>query len=317
MRVHDLTSHIQRYAPALFAAAWDRCGIQVAARTEEISALAVTLDPSPRAVQTAIDHGCQMLLTHHPLTLHPDLPARTDTMWEVLRLALGANLWIFSAHTNLDANPQGPASWLARALSLQDVSVLQETGRQTPTLLVLEAPASIPLPPTIEPAWHTAEGVAVWPEDLPQARTWAATQGRWLEMPTHGPYRQMGFGQIGNLPHPMTWAQCRHLLESLGLCCNRRIGQEPEVVHRIAMCPGSGASLGPQAFAQGAQVFITGDIKYHDAQTLAPLGLSLDVGHFILEEIMMRTWSETLREELSPHGVYVHFVPGHDPFWAA
>jgi putative NIF3 family GTP cyclohydrolase 1 type 2 len=91
------------------------------------------------------------------------------------------------------------------------------------------------------------------------------------------------------------------------------VGQPPQRITRVAICPGSGASLGRAAFGRGAQVFITGDIKYHDAQALEPLGLTVDAGHFSLEEIMMRTWSEHLARELAPLGLHVHRIPGHDP----
>jgi putative NIF3 family GTP cyclohydrolase 1 type 2 len=95
--------------------------------------------------------------------------------------------------------------------------------------------------------------------------------------------------------------------------CNRLVGQPPRRITRVAICPGSGASLGRAAFDRGAQVFITGDIKYHDAQALEPLGLTVDAGHFSLEETMMRTWMEILARELAPLGIHVHFIPGHNP----
>lgn len=68
------------------------------------------------------------------------------------------------------------------------------------------------------------------------------------------------------------------------------------------------------AFGRGADVFLTGDLKYHQAQAVQDLGLTVDVGHFCLEETMMRIWSDDLARELSPAGLEVVFLPGRDPF---
>ncbi|MDE5879325.1 MAG: Nif3-like dinuclear metal center hexameric protein, partial [Desulfovibrio sp.] len=63
-------------------------------------------------------------------------------------------------------------------------------------------------------------------------------------------------------------------------------GPVPERVERVAYCTGSGSSLWREALASGAQLFITGDVKYHTA--LETRIAILDVGHHSLEEEMMR-----------------------------
>ena len=86
-------------------------------------------------------------------------------------------------------------------------------------------------------------------------------------------------------------------------------GTLPERIRRIAICPGSGSSLAPEAAACGADLLITGDLKYHAALDL-PLPV-LDVGHFSLEEEMMRRFALQLKENVSD--VAVQFVPAQDP----
>ena len=63
------------------------------------------------------------------------------------------------------------------------------------------------------------------------------------------------------------------------------------------------------AAARGADLLITGDLKYHTALDL-PLPV-LDVGHFSLEEEMMRRFALQLKENVSD--VAVQFVPAQDP----
>lgn len=51
---------------------------------------------------------------------------------------------------------------------------------------------------------------------------------------------------------------------------------------RIAICGGSGEKFYPQAIAQRADVYITGDIYYHTAHDMQSAGLiAIDPGHYI------------------------------------
>ena len=87
-------------------------------------------------------------------------------------------------------------------------------------------------------------------------------------------------------------------------------GPEPQTVTRVGYCTGSGSSLLDAAQAAGAQLFITGDVKYHTA--LAAEICLLDVGHHSLEEEMMLRMSRLLQQRL--HDVEVFFVPSASPF---
>jgi putative NIF3 family GTP cyclohydrolase 1 type 2 len=72
-------------------------------------------------------------------------------------------------------------------------------------------------------------------------------------------------------------------------------------------------SLASKAFALGADIFISGDLKFHQAQEIESLGLTLDVGHFALEEVMVAVWADELTTALAGE-VRVLFIPGRDPF---
>ncbi len=46
------------------------------------------------------------------------------------------------------------------------------------------------------------------------------------------------------------------------------------------MCGGSGSSFIRMAFAAGADIFITGDVKYHDFFSVDNQMIIADIGHF-------------------------------------
>ncbi|MDR2892306.1 MAG: Nif3-like dinuclear metal center hexameric protein [Deltaproteobacteria bacterium] len=119
-----------------------------------------------------------------------------------------------------------------------------------------------------------------------------------------------GFGFIGDLPAPLPYDEfCRKLAEALERDDWRACGPRPDQVTRVACCPGSGSDLISVAQNGGADVYITGDLKYHAALD-AEIRV-LDVGHFQIEEIMMRNFARQLAAALPQ--LEVSFVAGSDP----
>lgn len=125
----------------------------------------------------------------------------------------------------------------------------------------------------------------------------------------------LGYGLVGDLPSPLPAADC---LDRLCALCGRDFlltcGPAPALVRRLAYCPGSGSSLAGRAFAAGADLFVTGDVKYHQALEAAAQGHVADIGHFALEEEMLRRLAERLAAELAPRGVETIFLSGREPF---
>ena len=318
MHPKDLIAHIESTAPLHLAASWDRSGVQIASAATEVRTMCVALDPTVDTLRRAADLQAEFLLCHHPLTLSPRLPSRLDEFHEVLRLALGRSMCLYSAHTSLDANPDGPVNWLGRALNLRDMRVLEVTRRETPTLFRVPTAQSRDALAGFEDACthrdETSAEYVLWPEEAAGFRSRAAALGQCQEIALAAPAREFGFGCIGTLRRPLAWPDFSVRLAEVLRAAPRTVGFAPDSVTTVAYCPGSGADLGPAAFARGADVYLTGDVKYHQAQAVQDLGMTMDVGHFCLEETMMRVWSESLATQLSPAGVRVVFLPGRDPF---
>ena len=61
----------------------------------------------------------------------------------------------------------------------------------------------------------------------------------------------------------------------------------------VALCGGSGISYLTAAKKAGADVYITGDVKYHDAQAAKELGIMVvDAGHFGTERWITKALAE-------------------------
>ncbi len=99
----------------------------------------------------------------------------------------------------------------------------------------------------------------------------------------------VGLGRIGRLAEPSSLdAFAAEVKTALGCPFLRLAGSPVERVAKVAVCGGSGASLVSEAARQGADVLVTGDIKYHEARLAEQLGLALvDAGHFATERIVV------------------------------
>ena len=121
----------------------------------------------------------------------------------------------------------------------------------------------------------------------------------------------LGYGLAGDLPEAATVQEIAASVARLApFDCGTVCGPQPARVTRVAYCTGSGSSLLEAARKAGAELFITGDVKYHTA--LAAEICLMDVGHHSLEEEMMQRMSRLLQQRL--HGVEVLFVPSASPF---
>lgn len=272
----ELIRIIEQTAPLSLMAEWDHSGVQVASARADIRHLAVCLDPAPEQLRAAVEAGADMVLTHHPLVMRPAWTNVLNGYTDALSILYRHDVPLYASHTSLDANPLGPSAWLPDELHLSDRVILEKTG------------------------------------------TFTAPDGTQVEG---------GFGCAGTLPAPMTLsalcALMRRFLPLERMCgVARLIGDPAREIRRVAVCTGSGSSLLEEAAAAGADVFITGDVKYHDALALAsrhdgrspnfcPMAI-LDVGHFSLEEEMIRRFAQLLESKLSD--VTVTFLPGRDPF---
>lgn len=96
----------------------------------------------------------------------------------------------------------------------------------------------------------------------------------------------LGLGRIGDLPHEVSMTEFICLLkQALAVSFVKVAGQYERMVGKVAVCGGSGAGLIAQAVAAGADVLVTGDVKYHEAQAAIEAGLTVvDAGHFATEQ---------------------------------
>ena len=138
-------------------------------------------------------------------------------------------------------------------------------------------------------------------------------------IPLENSREDLGLGRIGYLQEKTTLKvfaeRTKELLEAPVL---RVVGDMDRTIEKVAVCGGSGASLFGEAVKQGADLFITGDLKYHEARSAESQNMAVfDAGHFHTEKWMVPSLASRLRTESEKLGHEITFLEMNqekDPF---
>ena len=221
MKVKDIISVIEEFAPLSLQESWDNSGLCIGSPEDSVSSVLLGLDCTPELVDEAISCGADMIVTHHPLIfsglkkISPE-----DKVGEAVIKAIKAGISIYAAHTSADKVIAGVSGAMAARLGLKDVAILDEDGDGT------------------------------------------------------------GLGVVGNLPEAMAAEDVIKLVKDrFGLKAMRASRPVDGMIERIALCGGSGGSLIKAARRSGAQLYISGDISYHNFFTEDGF-MIMDIGHY-------------------------------------
>ena len=108
---------------------------------------------------------------------------------------------------------------------------------------------------------------------------------------------QAGAGLIGELPNEMTITKfLQTVKETFQAECVKSNRFNGKTVRTSALCGGSGAFLLPQAIGQGADAFLTGEIKYHDYFGHEDDLLMVEIGHYESEQYTIEIFQSIIQD---------------------
>lgn len=128
--------------------------------------------------------------------------------------------------------------------------------------------------------------------------------------------RSLGIGRIGCL-NKKTSVQllCEEIKKNLDIKKLRVSGDLAKKVEKVAILGGSGEKFIQDAYKQNADVLITGDVTFHQAQEAIELGIVvIDAGHYI-EKIMKQAVKDYLDTRFKSHSInFIISEKNTDPF---
>lgn len=271
MILRELINIIESVAPLSYQESWDNSGLQVGDPGMDVQAVLLTTDVTESVVAEAVSAGCQLIVSHHPLLFHGLRSVVGATPQERCVIeAIRHGIAIYSAHTSMDSYLHGVSGRMLRVLGISDYQILVPAANSPATQTT--NPTAAAATPTTHPSSPT---------------TAAAAQST-----------PFGLGAIGSFPEPMPYQSFLCLVRDRFSASYVRYTACPRAtVQRIAVCGGAGAEFWPQAFAAGADAYLTADCKYHEMQAASgQIGL-VDIDHWTSEHFTR----DIFRELLSPY----------------
>lgn len=264
--VSMVTEKLEQLAPKAAACDWDNPGLLVGRSDREVSRIYVALDASCAVVDSAIDAGCDLIVTHHPIIFRGVKSINDQSALGLKLLDLIRNdVSVFSMHTNFDSCPGGMADIVCAALGLRKTGLMEPTGF------------------------------------LPKNTQNGAAEGLQLRVvETEGDVNPdaYGIGFTAELPELLSAAE---LAARVKACFGLPFVQYYDAgmpIRRIACCPGSGRGELKELLSLGVDAFLSGDMGHHEGLDLCEEGISLlDAGHYGLEHIFVHYIAGFLRTQ--------------------
>ena len=123
VKIYQVVDALEHYAPLPLQEGYDNAGLQVGlTEAVEVSGALLCLDVTEDVVDEAIQKGCNLIVSHHPLIFRK-LARISDENYvqRTVRKAIKNDITIVSMHTNMDAAKGGVNFKIAEKLGLRNL----------------------------------------------------------------------------------------------------------------------------------------------------------------------------------------------------
>ncbi|HON51652.1 MAG TPA: Nif3-like dinuclear metal center hexameric protein [Bacteroidales bacterium] len=110
--------------------------------------------------------------------------------------------------------------------------------------------------------------------------------------------KEYGSGMIGTLENPVDCNTFLEYIKTKFSCKSIRYSKtKKQTISKVAVCGGSGSFLITDAIKQQADIFLTGDVKYHDFFLSENKIIIADVGHYESEQFTKEIFYEIINKK--------------------
>jgi dinuclear metal center YbgI/SA1388 family protein len=119
-------------------------------------------------------------------------------------------------------------------------------------------------------------------------------------------YGRIGAGMIGTLSQAVEAEEfLLQVKKILNIGCIRHTAIKNKKIQRIAVCGGSGSFLIKDAISCGADIYMTGDIKYHDFFIPENKMILADIGHYESEQFTKELIYTLLKKKFTTFALFI------------
>ncbi|MGL4873126.1 MAG: Nif3-like dinuclear metal center hexameric protein [Clostridium sp.] len=126
--VGQVIDKMEEFAPSRIKESFDNVGLMVGNKNEVVSKVLLALDCTMDVINEAIEKGCGLIITHHPLIFKkPSRIVSDDLLGEKIITLIKNNIAVYSSHTNLDSAIDGINKEIVTKLGF-DKSIIIDKG---------------------------------------------------------------------------------------------------------------------------------------------------------------------------------------------
>lgn len=130
MKIKEVVSALERFAPLPLQEDYDNAGLQVGLTEADVSGALLCLDVTEKVVDEAMAKGCNLIVAHHPLIFRKlACISDADYVQRTVMKAILNHVAIVAMHTNCDSALGGVNHKIAEKMGMQNVRFL--TGKKT------------------------------------------------------------------------------------------------------------------------------------------------------------------------------------------
>ena len=352
MKISEITSTIESFAPLALQENYDNSGIQLGDIHAETESALVCIDITEEVIDEAIALNSKLIISHHPL-IFKGLKSITgkDYIEKCIIKALKNNIVLYSCHTNLDNARGGVSCKMAEKLGLTNVRVLSAMSDSL-LKLVTYVPKNYVEKVRISLFDAGAGNIGNYDQCSYQSDGYGTFRAGEESTPFCGkigelhveneirlevilptylkskvvkalysshPYEEPAFdliplkndsthagsGIIGELSNEMDELDFLEKVKEIFTVESLKYSpllQKP--IRKVALCGGSGSFLINDALKTKADVFITGEIKYHDFFNHQDAILLVDTGHYESEQYTIDLICEIIQKKFATFAVH-------------
>jgi len=321
MILREIIAILEEEFPLEIAEDWDNVGLILGSREEIINKVQISLDLTESVVNNAIENGVDLIITHHPPIFKAINKINDDSILskKILKLARhGIN--VYTLHTNLDSAKHGLNQYIAEKLEGKNIKVLDEIKKELYSLDIFIEEDNLKEIENhlnsftykkilVQNQFSYKEKIQYKLEVVHEKKNIMSLLN-YLNSKyelTYNMYKlenmkksNTGIGRIFNVEKEYNLEEYLQFIKNtLNLDFLRLIKVDNRRIKKVAIVNGSGSNFWKRAKKEKVDLFITGDIKYHDALDIYEEGMNtIDIGHYesevFFDEILIKKLADKI-----------------------
>ncbi len=275
---------------------WDNVGLLVGDFDSDVKKVMTVLEANEAVVDEAIEKGVDLVVTHHPFIFGKINRVNTgDLKGNLIHKLIKNDIAVYSMHTNFDIADLVVTHHPFIFGKINRVNTGDLKGNLIHKLIKNDI-AVYSMHTNFDIAFDGLNDYFMEVMDFKDTKVLDKIDSD--ENYCEG--RTYGLGRIGKLEESVSLKElCEKLKSVLNIECLRVVGDLDKEIFKVAVVTGSGSEFAKLAAKEGADVILTGDVKYHEAQDVFDMGMNLvDCGHFDSENIFKDVMYNFLSNEL-------------------